>query len=165
MIEEHNQKIREQIFDFVSDLNSDQLNTKAEPGTWSIAQILDHLYLMERAITHQINVTLTHGTIAPTDIKPFHLTLDRSRRIEAPAHVVPSDEPKTLEELQDELNQSRTSFLHVLEGHSDEELTQLSFPHPVFGLMDLKQWKEFIGLHEQRHLEQMREVKEQVLAG
>ncbi|RUT28420.1 DinB family protein [Paenibacillus zeisoli] len=160
----HNQRIRQQIFEFVEDLDNQQLNAHLNPGQWSIAQILDHLYLMERGIAHQVGVTLKQGQAAPTSAKPFHLTLDRTRRIEAPPHMVPTEEPKSLEQLKDQLEQSRASFIRVYEGRSDEQLTQLSFPHPVFGLMDLKQWEEFVGLHEQRHLEQIREIKQALIS-
>lgn len=145
-------------------MNHQELNAHLIPGQWSIAQILDHLYLMERTIAHKASVTLKQGHAAPTDAKPYHLTLDRTRRIEAPPYMVPTDEPKSFEQLKDQLEQSRASLIRVLEGHSDAQLTQLSFPHPVFGLMNLKQWEEFVGLHEQRHMEQIREIKQALIS-
>lgn len=161
---EHNQRIRQQIYGLVADLNYQQLNVRLVPEQWSIAQVLDHLYLMERTIAHQMGVTLKQGQPAPTNTKPYHLTLDRTRRIQAPPHMVPTEEPKSFEQLKEQLEQSRASLIRVLEGHSDDQLTQLSFPHPVFGLMDLKQWEEFIGLHEQRHMEQIRDIKQALIS-
>ncbi|MNS66121.1 DinB superfamily protein [compost metagenome] len=152
-------------------MNHQQLNAHLIPGQWSIAQVLDHLYLMERTIAHQVGVTLKQGQAAPlsakplqSSAKPYHLTLDRTRRIEAPPRMVPTEEPKSFEQLKEQLEQSRASLFQVFEGHSDDQLTQLSFPHPAFGLMDLKQWEEFVGLHEQRHMEQIREIKQALIS-
>lgn len=32
------------------------------------------------------------------------------------------------------------------------------YPHPVFGPMDVAQWVDFIGIHEERHLAQLKEA-------
>ncbi|USB34147.1 DinB family protein [Paenibacillus sp. YPG26] len=161
---EQNQQIRQHIYELAAGLNDRQLNVRLDPGQWSIAQVLDHLYLMERTIAHKFGETLKQGQSAPTSIKPYHLTLDRTRRIQAPPHMIPTEEPRSFGQLKEQLEQSRASLIQVLEGHTDDQLTQLSFPHPVFGLMDLKQWREFLGMHEQRHMEQMRDIRQALIS-
>ncbi|RCX17687.1 DinB family protein [Fontibacillus phaseoli] len=70
----------------------------------------------------------------------------------------------TMQELKAKLDQSLQSLLQVTDGLEEDHLQQLSFPHPVFGLMDLKQWVEFVGVHEKCHLEQMKEVLREISA-
>lgn len=31
-------------------------------------------------------------------------------------------------------------------------------PHPIFGMLDLYEWVHFIGAHDRRHAEQVREL-------
>lgn len=49
-----NEKIRGELLNAVNGLSDEQLNAQPETGRWSIIQVLDHLYLMERAITKSI---------------------------------------------------------------------------------------------------------------
>ncbi|WP_410860827.1 DinB family protein [Peribacillus sp. SIMBA_075] len=46
-----NENIRGELLIGVKGLSDEQLDAHPEEGRWSIIQILDHLYLMERAIT------------------------------------------------------------------------------------------------------------------
>ncbi len=39
-------------------------------------------------------------------------------------------------------------------------LGNFSYPHPMFGPLDLYQWLVFVGLHESRHACQIRELGE-----
>ncbi|MBP2000521.1 putative damage-inducible protein DinB [Paenibacillus shirakamiensis] len=160
----HNTLIRNQIFELVQDLNEDQINQKPAPDKWSIAQVMDHLYLMERTIAHQIGVTIKNDVDAPTDLKPYKLTLDRTRHVDAPPNLVPSEDRLTMEHLKSELAQSREALIASLAGQDQEKLKHLSFLHPVFGMMDLTQWEDFVGIHEERHMEQIREVKNSILS-
>ncbi|OAO89097.1 hypothetical protein AXX17_ATUG04520 [Arabidopsis thaliana] len=157
---ENTLKVREELWQNVSDLSDEQLNTVVVPGKWTIMQVLDHLYLMERAITKGLSAAIASGEDHPTELKPFLLTLDRTRRIDAPAPLVPSAVRQSLSSVHAKLDQSRAALLQAVEGISDEVLERRSYPHPVFGLMDVKQWLSFVGVHEQRHMEQIKELRE-----
>lgn len=152
------EQIRADVWATVQHLTDEQINQHAETGKWNVAQVLEHLYLIERMIVKYISISLVKSELSTTNAKPFNLTLDRSRSIEAPPHLVPSEAFMKLEDLKTKLNESRQSLLQVTQGISENELTQKSFPHPVLGMMDLKQWVTFVGVHEQRHLEQIKDV-------
>ncbi|AFH59363.1 DinB family protein [Paenibacillus caseinilyticus] len=156
---ENNRQIRSNIWNTVEDLSDMQINTRVEEGKWTIAQVLEHLYLMEKAITASMSRELNGGEIRPAEEKNFFLTLDRSRSVPAPAPLVPAEGFYTMNELKDKLGESRRTIEELLAGIPDEELAQRSFLHPVFGLMDLRQWLTFIGVHEQRHWGQIEELK------
>ncbi len=49
------------------------------------------------------------------------------------------------------------AFLKTIEDKST--LADKSMKHPVFGELPLDQWIEHIYLHEQRHIEQIKELK------
>ncbi|WP_223068972.1 DinB family protein [Paenibacillus caui] len=155
---EQNEVVRQLLWNAVAGLSCEKLNKPPARGKWSAAQVLEHLYLTERAIAGQIGITLKEGRNARAEPKPFRLVLDRSRHMATLPHLVPGDEPATLESLKSKLNQSRHALEEVLKDVDDELGKNRSFPHPEYGPMNLKQWEEFVGIHEQRHLEQIKDI-------
>lgn len=158
-----NIKIREELLESVNGLSNDQLNKRPEDGSWSVMQVLDHLYLMERAIAHTISEQLKSNESNPTDEKPIHLSVNRATKVDAPSFAVPSSEYITLEEMKTKLTESRKLLQHVVDTSDDALLSQKSYPHPVFGALSLTQWIPFVGFHEKRHIEQIEEIKEKIL--
>ncbi|TYR79159.1 DinB family protein [Priestia megaterium] len=159
-----NEQFRKEVLASVQSLSYEQLNKNVADDKWSVMQVLEHLYLMERFIVKVMADQLQNGENCPVDEKPFHLAVDRSRKVPAPPQVSPSHEKQSLEQITKKLKQSREALNQVNERVSEEELRQKSFPHPVLGLMDLKQWIEFIGYHEKRHLAQIEEIKNEIHA-
>ncbi|KHL95509.1 hypothetical protein QW71_12445 [Paenibacillus sp. IHB B 3415] len=50
-------------------------------------------------------------------------------------------------------------FKHAFIFYTEENITHDElYPHPVFGPMDVAQWVDFIGIHEERHLAQLKEA-------
>ncbi|MBO0997141.1 DinB family protein [Bacillus sp. SD075] len=154
-----NEKIREELLHAVNGLSDEQLNAHPETGRWSIIQVLDHLYLMERAITKSISDKLKSDDSFPAVDKPIELTLNREVKVLAPPFVIPSESFQTLSEVKDKLSESRKAFVQVVDDAKEMDLEQKSFPHPLFKDLSLKQWITFVGLHEKRHLLQMEELK------
>ncbi|MBW7651703.1 DinB family protein [Anoxybacillus sp. ST4] len=156
---DYNEKVRQQLIQSVSSLSDEQLNTRVTEGNWTIAQVLEHLYLIETSIATMIAHTLTYGVSEPVEKKPIHLTIDRSKKVEAPDFARPSDRFFSRHELEEKLDQSRQRLRKVAEQANEADLETKSFSHPVFGPLNLKQWVEFVGYHEQRHLLQIEEIK------
>jgi hypothetical protein len=156
---EENKRIRDEVLQSVNGLSDKQLNEPVEDGTWSIMQVLEHLYLIERSITKSISKQIVNEESLPTEDKPIHYAVDRSRKIVAPSFVTPSEDYITLEDMKSNLAKSRAELIKVVNDADTTLLEQKSFPHPVFGLVSLKQWIPFIGFHEKRHLLQIEEIK------
>ncbi|MGM0750668.1 MAG: DinB family protein [Bacillota bacterium] len=151
--------IRADLMNKVSDLTNDDLNKRIEEDRWTIMQVLDHLYLMERSLTKAIQSTLAKGEDQEVSSKPIHYTVDRSTKVDAPPFVVPTDESLTLQEMKEKLEASRKDLLTFLDTTNKEALQKKAYPHPIFGLIRLDEWVPFIGYHEKRHLEQIEEIK------
>ncbi|MCH1624352.1 DinB family protein [Fredinandcohnia quinoae] len=154
-----NNKIREELLDSVKELSDEQLNKKVEDGSWTIMQVLEHLFLMERTVAYTISEQLKNNECKPTSEKPIHLTVYRSTKVTAPSFVTPSGEYTALEEMKTKLAESRKLMQQVVDIADEVLLSQKSYPHPVFGSLSLKQWIPFVGLHEKRHIEQIEEIK------
>ncbi|SDQ84230.1 Uncharacterized damage-inducible protein DinB (forms a four-helix bundle) [Virgibacillus salinus] len=159
---EINNQAREELLAEVNGISDEDLNRKPSEDRWSIKQVLEHLYLMEGAITNNIRSQLVYGEVVNIADKPIELSVDRSRKVDAPKFVEPSEVFATLEELKQKLEATHNG-LSELAGTSDErQLAEKGSPHPVFGQMSLKQWIPFVGYHEKRHTEQIKEVKEEL---
>ncbi|MFP3919723.1 DinB family protein [Lysinibacillus telephonicus] len=156
----NNIKVREQIWQCVSEISDSQLNKVVEEGQWSIAQVLEHLYLIEKLAVEGIQEALASSEANPVKLRRIHLAADRSHKVQAPEMLRPSAEYQTLKQLKNKLDNSRETLLKCIEGVSVETLDEKSMPHPVYGALSLSQWISFIGYHEQRHLGQIEDIKE-----
>ncbi|MDQ0430131.1 putative damage-inducible protein DinB [Planomicrobium stackebrandtii] len=155
MFKEDNAKIRNQILQAVEGMTDEKLNQKPSEEEWSAIQILDHLQLMEKTIAKGVSHELTKETSEKALKKPIALTVSRSFKVDAPKHVIPTDEFVTLEEMKERLNASHNLLYEAYGKATPEQLEQKSMAHPVFGKVPLIQWFPFVGLHEKRHFKQL----------
>lgn len=155
-----NDEAREKLLNEVEGLNDEELNRKPSGDRWSIRQILEHLFLMEAGIAKTIQYQLAKGDSHETREKPIERTVDRSVKVEAPESARPSEDFTSLQEMKEKLAGSHGLLRKIAETVPTEQLEAKSYPHPVFGDMNLKQWIPFVGYHELRHIDQIQEVKE-----
>ncbi|MFC0188622.1 DinB family protein [Fictibacillus aquaticus] len=139
-------------------LSEEQLNDQSEPEKWSVMQVLQHLYLIEKSITRSIQDHIKKVDVLATENKPIHLTVDRTTKVEAPDYVIPSREFTTMQTMRDRLEGSRKALLELVSGTDHDEMCKKGFKHPIFGMLNLEQWVEFIGYHEKRHIFQIEEI-------
>lgn len=159
---EHNVQVRENLLNSIEAVTDAQLNEIVAEGVWTIAQNLEHLYLMEITISKGIKQAQSQEQYSAVKEKPIHLTVDRSTKVPAPAHLEPTTEFQTLSELKNKLAQSRGLLLQTTAALTEQDLHEKSFKHPVFGTLSIQQWISFVGYHEERHLLQIEEVKQQL---
>jgi hypothetical protein len=150
---------RKELLDFVDQVPEQQASVKPEEDRWSILEVLEHLYLMEQLVVYQINQALKQGDTQQATEKPIHKTTNRDYKVDAPEAVRPKGEFTTLDQAKEGLKKTREATLFLIHNKEQETLQNRVFPHPAFGDMNLEQWVEFIGWHELRHLDQMKEVK------
>lgn len=157
-----NEEARVALLAEVEGISDEELNKKPTEDEWSIKQIMEHLYLMEKNVVELIEVELANEEIINVEDKPIHLTVNRKVKVEAPDELKPSENYATLKELTEKLDGSRQKLITLVD-HTDENvLEQKAIPHPAFKMMNLKQWIAFIGWHEKRHTLQIKEVKKKI---
>ncbi|WP_107924330.1 DinB family protein [Lysinibacillus parviboronicapiens] len=142
-------------------LSDSQFNSKPDMNMWSIAQVCHHLVLVEQASLKAIAWGLKDGENAKKERKKIELLmLNRTKKIDAPKIVEPDSGPFEVQQIIDVLHESRhklQTFLSTIEDPAI--LTEKSVKHPALGELSLDQWIEQIYLHEQRHIEQIKEIK------
>jgi uncharacterized damage-inducible protein DinB len=141
--------------------NNEEFNERYAPNKWTAAQVCHHLVLTEKIFSKVI----IHGLKKPESNKAENkdissIMMDRTRKVPAPEIVEPGSEPMEVRQIIDLLNESRARFLEVLSTIEDEsKLAEHSAKHPVYGELSLEQWIDLLYLHEQRHTEQLKEIK------
>jgi hypothetical protein len=154
--------------ELVSALTDEELERRESPGAWNAREILAHLALTERSITMGINRTIAGGREAGAIGEPLDLSLEErvsqfdvpalAERLQAPPRVVPGDVP--LAQSLEDLSESRKGLVAALESGDGLALDDLKFPHPAVGPVSIPSWVAFIGLHELRHLRQIKRTLE-----
>jgi hypothetical protein len=162
---------RQGLFAAVTGLSDGQAAYKAAENQWSVADVLHHLALVEEANQKLFGMMLKKAEAgeAPLDetpddsvvnlINPFRDALiDRERKVTAPERVSPLL-PLPLDQGIARLKAARESTTAMAEKLCRYDLSQLKWPHPLFGAWNLYLWFLFVGLHERRHTEQINVIK------
>lgn len=144
------------LWSIVEGLTDEELNKKGQDGSWSIAQILEHLLLTDLYVLKEMEENLKK---IEAKEKPVHYTVNRSHKVQAPKELEPSNEYQTLASLKDKMTVSRLALENKIRQFSEDDLTEHSLHHFIFGMVSLKQWLPFINYHEKRHIEQIQEIK------
>ena len=136
-------------------------------GQWCVAEVCWHLQRVESGVAKLIRKRTTEARAAghPAERADSGLLgtgdrfgiVDRSRRIDAPSQVTPQEVPSA-EGAQRLLGESRAMLRSAIADADGLALGLIMHPHPVLGDINLYEWILFVGLHEQRHLGQLREV-------
>lgn len=140
---------------------------------WSVAEILEHLGIVEARIAglieHQVEAGRAQGLQADTERTSVLGTLDvaalldRSvRRVSGESSVPPGQLDSATAWAR--LEQERVRLRRVVIAADGLALGDLSAPHARLGSLNLYQWLIFLGGHEGRHALQIREAGEALAA-
>ena len=150
---------RKSLVQEITSLMDDEFNGQPSKEMWSIAQVCHHLVLVEKSTAKVIGWGIKDPSMN-IERRKVELILDRTKKIQAPKMVEPDEQPFAVQQMIDLLSDSRKtlmSVLHTIENKSI--LSEKSVNHPAFGELPLDQWVDMIPLHEQRHIEQIKEIK------
>lgn len=139
------------------------------PGRWSVAQVLEHLSLVEGLLAQRIAAVVaeadlrgipresaTSSVVATYD--PTRV-LDRSRRAQAPDRAVPRG-GLGADAAWAALEAAGARLREAIASADGLALGTVIFSHPIFGDMHLYHWIVATGGHEMRHAAQVREIGE-----
>ncbi|HEY0004389.1 MAG TPA: DinB family protein [Pyrinomonadaceae bacterium] len=158
-------RTRERIYGRVETLNDEQAGARSSPDGWSVAEIVEHLAMIEERLSKMMGVMLFKAESAgsgkqdgPAAMKPFSLDEYEARsldqKFEAPEAVRPRG-GVALADLLKRLRGSREELRHLQPRMEAADFSAVTYPHPAFGPLNLYQWLAFIGVHEERHLRQI----------
>jgi hypothetical protein len=136
-------------------------------GSWSVAQIVDHVGRVEGMFAHFVTKAMTEaqaqGIAAETEtssvLSPALLqkVMDRSVRRHAPAPAHPAPDAR-YDEVRAVLDQAHRRGRELLASADGLALETITMPHPALGVLNLYDWGVAVGGHEARHAAQIREL-------
>ncbi|HTV00429.1 MAG TPA: DinB family protein [Luteitalea sp.] len=151
----------------VETVEPDRRRQRPAPDSWSVAEVLEHLALVETRVTalfvQRLAEARSGGLAEEHDhsslFTSFDLKLvaDRSRRILTTEAGVPSG-ALDADEAWAQLSLARDATLAALRGADGLALGDVVAAHHLLGPMNLYQWMLFLGAHEDRHAAQIRAV-------
>jgi hypothetical protein len=152
----------------VEGLSPAQEKFRPSPDAWSIAEIIEHLSIIEGQMGKLFLMMLKKAESAgvppaqdgrsfrPVDLSQF---VERSlkEKYTAPETVRPSGNVMVADSL-DRMRRSRAGLHDLRPKLESMDLSGMIYPHPAFGPLDIYQWLAFIGVHEDRHLRQIESI-------
>ncbi len=160
---------REALRAAVERIPASQREQPPAPGRWSVAEILEHLSLVEASITRLFTVRLAEARErrlgAETETTPILASLDLARLVDRSYTVTASEAAQPRGGLDAAaawaaLEAARQAFREAILSGDGLALGEVVHPrpHPVFGVLNLYQWMAFVGGHEARHTAQILEI-------
>jgi hypothetical protein len=152
----------------VAAVPAEDLARRPSADTWSVAEIVDHLQMVESGTARLLAKRIAKareaglGPETRTDsvrgqLDQYPIT-DRSNKREAPEMVRPRPGIGAEAALEG-LRVSREALLQALHDANGLDLTQVKATHAVLGELDVYQWVLWLGQHEARHTQQVDEVR------
>ena len=143
------------------------------PDRWCVAQVLNHLSLIENRIAPLVGKLVAGARAAglgpELETSPILNTkhaakiADRSFRVTAPEETRPPSGVDAASAWA-ALEQSRQALRAAVMSGDGLALSEVKHPHPVLGEINLYQWILFVGSHEVRHTAQVLEIADDLKA-
>ena len=142
-------------------VSAEQWNRNPCEGTWSAAELVAHLIMVERAIIAVADRLLQKPPKSTPLWKRLHLPMALvEARVIRRKTPIPLD-PQLLrekEEMLAELRLTRERTLTFIKETGNRNLRAYRWRHPFIGTLHTYQWFQMIASHEIRHTKQMREI-------
>jgi hypothetical protein len=144
-------------------LTDAQLNFRAAEGRWTIAEIAEHIIVVENALMGMFNAPAAKITFKEVDLpriadQALLLAItNRGTKFQAPEQVRPNGRWKTRDELLTNFEKTRNATIELLKSNKAD--LRGTFVRSPMGTIDSFQGLLFITGHGDRHLAQLREVK------
>jgi uncharacterized damage-inducible protein DinB len=155
---------RRELLQSIAGVPNDILRKRASTDGWSVAEILEHLRMVEggvaRLITKRAGQARADGLGEEKSTDSVLASLDEygpelnRTLLKAPVHVQPRPDVDVSEAL-DGLRSSRDALRAAVVSADGLALAEIKHDHPILGELDLYQWLIFIGQHEVRHRKQI----------
>jgi hypothetical protein len=149
-------KTTSEILEFISFIDEKEINIIASEGSWTIAQVADHLIKSNHSIAQALDIhSLKYRSNA--DLRKEELEsqfLNFAVKFKSPSFILPDKNYYDKEKLIKNLSDSFKS-LHDKSNHAD--LSEM-ITHRAFGDITKLELIYFVWYHSQRHLRQIKNI-------
>ncbi len=166
----NNDKIREKTKHFTASLTDEQMNALPDGETWTIAQIIEHIAIVQDGMMRISAKLLTQAKAAGVAADGAARLSDNFKvkaaeaatlKFEAPDRIHPTGNQSVEESLR-KMDETRGELEKLRPLFESVECSDYKFPHPFMGDLTAHDWLTLIGGHEMRHLKQIEKRLPQV---
>ena len=165
---------REELLQSFDGVSPERMRRRVSDEGWSVAEIIDHLRLVETSVTQVITkragearargVGEERSTESVLNVLD-HLGIEEGITLmEAPSIVRPRPYADPADAIVG-LEESRKALREAAASASGLALGEIKQVHRSFGELDLYQWLVFLGQHEGRHAKQIQRTLNATRAG
>jgi len=158
------QKTEAGVIEGAKGLSEAQLNFKAAPDRWSVAQVLEHIASAEDMLFGLVQTQVMTAPARPAgeDVKAIDELIltaipDRTQKRSAPEPLIPNDRFHGAKASLEHFEASRAKTIAFL--NDTKDLRDHAIDSPLGKKLDGYQWLLFIAAHTDRHTKQLLEVK------
>lgn len=165
----HLDKQHDRLRQAVESIPRSRREVKPSPERWSVAEVLEHLSIVETRIekvfTAKLAEARARGIGLERDTTPVVPTIDMDRVLDRTRQIVAAEAARPTGRFDAEgawaaLERARESLCTAVRDSDGLALGEVIHPHPVLGPINLYQWVAFVGGHEARHAAQVIELRE-----
>lgn len=165
-----NAAIRDKFKQSFAALSEEQLNAKPEGENWSVAQIVEHVAIVNGGAFRICSKLLGKGEAAgksndgSVSISSEFIEAGSSaigQKLEAPEMVWPINNVPIADSIA-KLDEQQVQYAELKVKFETFDGVDAKFPHPYFGDLSAQEWLVLSGAHEIRHLKQIRRVLEAI---
>ena len=137
---------------------------KPTPESWSLEDVAQHLWLVERGAVHILSSRWDKPPLPRDPMSPFRIVMmrifvQRGIRIKAPVPEIVPKERMPVDAVRAEWERTRATLRDLLERVTPDRVGKRIFRHPIFGPMTVAQSAEFVWRHHDHHLHQVRRIR------
>ncbi len=164
---EHLNTYHAELIDAVDGIPVALRDREPAEGRWSVAGVLEHLAIVNESIATRLSTALSvarEAGLAPEGEESSILhrldiasIVDRGR----PRIASEASQPKAGLSASAALahyERSHAQVCDLVQAYDGLAIGSVQAPHPAFGSLDMYQWLLFVGAHEGRHADQIREI-------
>ena len=161
------ERMRAELLRSVERVPHDARDRRPDDGGWSVAEVLDHLRVVEAGtatlLTRRTQRAREAGVGEDPETSSVLARLDHARVIEsptlsvAPEIVRPREGVRAVDALTG-LERSRVALREAVRALDGVDPTRVKAKHALLGELDAYQWLLFVGQHETRHARQIERI-------
>jgi hypothetical protein len=153
--------------DAVDAIPREMRDVKPAPDKWSVAEVLEHLSIVETSIARLIEKRGAEGRaegVGPeTETRTILFTLDSGRLLDRREPIAAHERVQPKGGLDADaawaaVEKAQAAMREAVVGVDGLALGKITYPHRSLGPLDLYQWITFTATHEMRHILQIREI-------
>lgn len=147
----------------LSSLNEEKINKIPFEGSWTAAQVVQHLYKSIRGMDELLYTPSQQADRNPEEKAQWlkDIFLNYENKMKSPDFILPEDKYYDQSELKDSLENAKDKMTEAAKNSKLEEMAPLPEGHPLNGITKLETLY-FVTYHTIRHNHQMKNIREQL---